>query len=586
MTVSNTAWVNKLAVTGTATTTLNSPITSFSGNFIIAGDSASNLFLNPYGGNIGIGTTSSGNLLSVHSSGNVYFGGALTVSGQTNLVNASTSIITAPTLFSTNGTITNASTTLATLPTFWGTTGTITNASTTYVTAANNFWGNIGQFTTLLQTPLIWNDGTLTASTTGANPLIFATNSSERMRIDESGKVVIATTTMPSGFGLNIATSTFVYGDLTVSGNSVFKNASTTNGTITNLWSMDLVTTNATTTTFRSDGLATFGGNVGIGTTTPGQLLSVNGNGFFAGDLTVATTTYMTNASTTYATIPTFWSTAGQITNASTTYLTVSNAAWLGAATSTSLGVTSGAQLGSLNVSGITALGYLTATNSTSTNLFSTSGTITNASTTNLTVSSTLFANTASTTNLKLPITGLAYSSSSGATIVGTSTLDVLLGGSGATTLSGFLYGNGSAPFTGTTTPFFTSGIFAGGNSTITNASTTYLTVSNAAWLGAATSTSLGVTSGSSFAGATFSGNVGIGETAPGSKLSVSGGGSFGAGYDTTAAPTNGLIIEGNVGIGTSTPEATLHVYHPSGNGIIMQTSASPQLNKWAFRLR
>src|SRR3989338_9438535 len=39
------------------------------------------------------------------------------------------------------------------------------------------------------------------------------------------------------------------------------------------------------------------------------------------------------------------------------------------------------------------------------------------------------------------------------------------------------------------------------------------------------------------------SGNVGIGEVAPGSKLSVSGGGSFGAGYDTTAAPTNGLII-------------------------------------------
>jgi len=56
-------------------------------------------------------------------------------------------------------------------------------------------------------------------------------------------------------------------------------------------------------------------------------------------------------------------------------------------------------------------------------------------------------------------------------------------------------------------------------------------------------------------------GNVGIGETAPGSKLSVSGGGSFGAGYDTTAAPTGGLIIEGNVGIGTTTPEAKLHVW-------------------------
>lgn len=57
-----------------------------------------------------------------------------------------------------------------------------------------------------------------------------------------------------------------------------------------------------------------------------------------------------------------------------------------------------------------------------------------------------------------------------------------------------------------------------------------------------------------------FTGNVGIGETAPGSKLSVSGGGSFGASYDTTAAPSNGLIIQGNVGIGTTSPASALHV--------------------------
>ncbi|OGG73828.1 hypothetical protein A3A40_02310, partial [Candidatus Kaiserbacteria bacterium RIFCSPLOWO2_01_FULL_54_20] len=57
------------------------------------------------------------------------------------------------------------------------------------------------------------------------------------------------------------------------------------------------------------------------------------------------------------------------------------------------------------------------------------------------------------------------------------------------------------------------------------------------------------------------SGNVGIGETAPGSKLSVSGGGSFGSGYDTTAAPTGGLIIQGNVGIGTTTPYSKLSVW-------------------------
>ena len=64
-TVSDTGWINQLKVTGTATTTFNNPITSASGNFIVAGDSASNLLLSPYGGNIGIGTTSPWGLLSV-----------------------------------------------------------------------------------------------------------------------------------------------------------------------------------------------------------------------------------------------------------------------------------------------------------------------------------------------------------------------------------------------------------------------------------------------------------------------------------------------------------------------------------------
>src|SRR3989344_2855868 len=96
-TVSDTGWINQLKVTGTATTTFNNPITSASGNFIVAGDSASNLLLSPYGGNIGIGTTSPGSLLSVHSSGNVYIGGNLTVSGTTNLSGSSFSSTNAST---------------------------------------------------------------------------------------------------------------------------------------------------------------------------------------------------------------------------------------------------------------------------------------------------------------------------------------------------------------------------------------------------------------------------------------------------------------------------------------------------------
>ena len=51
-----------------------------------------------------------------------------------------------------------------------------------------------------------------------------------------------------------------------------------------------------------------------------------------------------------------------------------------------------------------------------------------------------------------------------------------------------------------------------------------------------------------------FNTRVGIGTTNPGSLLTVSGGGSFGSGYNAFTAPTGGLIVQGNVGIGTSNP--------------------------------
>ncbi len=54
-------------------------------------------------------------------------------------------------------------------------------------------------------------------------------------------------------------------------------------------------------------------------------------------------------------------------------------------------------------------------------------------------------------------------------------------------------------------------------------------------------------------------GNTGIGTTTPLSKLTISGGVSIGANYNI-AAPTNGMIVEGNVGIGTSTPISTLSI--------------------------
>lgn len=49
-------------------------------------------------------------------------------------------------------------------------------------------------------------------------------------------------------------------------------------------------------------------------------------------------------------------------------------------------------------------------------------------------------------------------------------------------------------------------------------------------------------------------GNVGIGENSPGSKLAVKGNLSVGNSYTTTAAPADGAIIQGAVGVGTLNP--------------------------------
>ncbi|MES3005008.1 MAG: tail fiber domain-containing protein [Patescibacteria group bacterium] len=68
-------------------------------------------------------------------------------------------------------------------------------------------------------------------------------------------------------------------------------------------------------------------------------------------------------------------------------------------------------------------------------------------------------------------------------------------------------------------------------------------------------------------------GSLGVGELLPGSRLSVSGGATIGAGYDTTAAPSNGLLVQGNVGVGTSTPQVKLEVSSATSNTSILRLS-------------
>ena len=95
---------------------------------------------------------------------------------------------------------------------------------------------------------------------------------------------------------------------------------------------------NASSTSLTTSGNINVGGNLTVSGTANISGISFTsanasttyltvGNTAWINNL-VATNGTITNASTTYATLPTFWSTNGTITNASSTYLSLSNGFW------------------------------------------------------------------------------------------------------------------------------------------------------------------------------------------------------------------------------------------------------------------
>ncbi len=254
-------------------------------------------------GRVGIGTTTPGSLLSVHSSGNVYFGGNLTVSGTTNLgnislTNASTTYLTvSDTAWINNGVITNASTTYVTLPTFWGTNGTITNASTTYLSIATNGWLNSNPIisnTTGSQTQLAAFSGTNTITPTSTIGLSLISGLGT-MATQNANAVAITGGTI-SGISTLSAT------------NGTITNASTTYATLPTFWS----TTGTIGTLTLTNALTVANG--GTGATTLTGILQGNGTSAITG---VTGTTgwfpYFNSANTILATSTIFVSTASNV---------------------------------------------------------------------------------------------------------------------------------------------------------------------------------------------------------------------------------------------------------------------------------
>jgi hypothetical protein len=277
------------------------------------------------------------------------------------------------------------------------------------------------------------------------------------------------------------------------------------------------------------------GGNLGIGTSSPGAMLSVHGSGLFSSNLFVGGT--ITSTSTSASTFP----------YASTTALTASGNGYFGGL---AIGATStpGALL-SVQGSGIFSSNLFVGGTITSTS--SSASTFPYASTTMVT------ATTASTTNLW--ISGIASGS-----LLKASTGGQIIAAVGGTDFSNFAF------------PFTPSTSFAG----VANSTSTTLLLTNG--LSASSTIRFGNNAVSGFTFDSTTGNLGLGTTTTASKLSVLG--TYGDSASTlfnissstsatglTSSSIFAALLNGNVGVGTSSPFAKFSVQGANGT-----TGAAP----------
>jgi len=297
------------------------------------------------------------------------------------------------------------------------------------------------------------------------------------------------------------------------------------------------------------------GGNVGIGTTTPGSLLSLNGIANF----TSATST--------------FYSTGG-------------------------INLTTGCfSIGGTCLSTPTSL-------LSNNNWWTGTQNFTNASTSQFTATSTVWFTSLTNALLSTDQNGKLVATTSIGTNLLTGTLGIGNGGTNATTqvTNGVNFYNGTSITSSSTLSFTSNGALGIGTSAplgslhiktandagfvFTNNATNswYMSFGNSGligeWFNGSTVTfGYNMNNVQILPVAASGGDTVVGGYSGGSTFNVNGNVSIGGNYYTVAAPPNGEIIQGNVGIGTTTPYSRLEVWGPdsaaSTTAFLVANSAS-----------